>query len=372
MIDRIGRAPICLQIAAALSIFFSPGNASANVAADSVASDARPPATASFSQARAYTYALGLFSQKQYDDEIAFLNGYLSSDSSDAYAFFLRALALFQSGEYRFVEADLSHAIDLKPQIAPAYRMRCLTRYQLGDDSEAKSDCDLALRINPTDSRAYAYRGDVLIQLGYPAQALADYERSMRLGVAPGSMHVRKCEAEAGLGDYRAADIDCELGVREDPGDWFALQARANLENRENKFERALHDATESLRLGAGPESLLERATANIQLARYREAGLDANLYLTAVPGDEYALIARAVARAVAGDRDGAEADVLSARANFSANNETAYVTWIAWFRLQLHNAPDMAKAMRVKRAPVAIACIRCGHRPASVKPHRH
>jgi len=78
---------------------------------------------------------LDLFSQKQYDDEIAFLNGYLSRDSSDAYAFFLRALALFEAGEYQFVEAHL------------------LTRSTLSRNSPQRTVCDASRAMSSETTR---------------------------------------------------------------------------------------------------------------------------------------------------------------------------------------------------------------------------
>ncbi len=333
-------------LAVTLGLLLCPGY----VSASGLAADSLPPKSVSVQRARVYTLAIRLYSKNQYDDEIVLLNGHLAKNPDDGYAAFLRALARYDLDEDDLGETDFSRVITLAPRFGPAYRLRCVTRLQRDDYDRAKSDCDMALRINRSDSRAHTYRGDVLLQLGRPAQALKDFNASIRIGINPGFMFARKCQAETDLRDYRAAQSDCERGIEQDPRQWFPLAARAHLEEREDRFADAARDATEAIELGSGPDLLLDRATAYIQLGKYLEAGRDANAYLEHSPDEPYALTARAVARAVLGDRYGAQVDVLEARTHFAASGDKLELAWINCFCGSCVTRPTWRRQCAIRR----------------------
>jgi tetratricopeptide (TPR) repeat protein len=79
-------------------------------------------------------------------------------DSTDAGAYYDRAIGYRYLGEDQLALKDLDKAIELDPKLARAYTDRGITRQGLGQYMEGIQDYDQAIALDPADAKAYYNR----------------------------------------------------------------------------------------------------------------------------------------------------------------------------------------------------------------------
>src|SRR5262245_27322103 len=180
-------------------------------------------------------------------------------------------LMYYEQGRYRRALAAFDEAVREQPSAA-AYANRGTTRIRLGDTAGAIADFTSALQLTPNDSEILFNRGNARLVAGDPRGAVTDFTRAVELRPDfPLAIFNR------GIARLRSGDT---LGAR---ADW-----------------------SEAMKLAKQPEvrAAMERRVE----AFLREGGAPAP-----DTGDGRALASRALDRELAGDHDGALADLKSA-----------------------------------------------------------
>ena len=166
--------------------------------------------------------------------------------------------------------------------LATAFKNRGNAHDDMGEHAQALDDYGQALAINPQDADAFNSRGTTYMALGQHDRAVGDFDQAIALNPASPMASGNRCYARALLGQLETALADCDTALRLKPGNPAARAARAFVHLRARRPDAAITDYDAVLR---------------------------------ARSDDAPALFGRGLARALKGDRAGADIDLAAARA---------------------------------------------------------
>lgn len=140
--------------------------------------------------------------------------------------------------------------------------------------------------------------------------------------------------AYAGKREYDRAIQDYDQAIRLDPNFAPAFDARCFARVLVNRFQEAVTDCNESLRLRPSDgDSLGNRGFAYLKLKKLDLALADYDTALQVNPEDAFALYGRGMAKSLAGDKAGANADIAAAKRKASPDlaHDLEYYYSVHW-----------------------------------------
>ncbi len=136
-----------------------------------------------------------------------------------------------------------------------------------GKYDEALRKFDGILRNAPQNLEALCGRGAAFLKKGNPVSAINDFDRAIRLSPTSDRAYSLRAEAAVMIGDYLQADRDATQAIAMNPASSKAFFQRAVADLRFKKYELALADLNESVRLAVD----LENQTANLAQPLFAE-----------------------------------------------------------------------------------------------------
>jgi tetratricopeptide (TPR) repeat protein len=213
-------------------------------------------------------------------EAIAILDCLIESDSNDCLALRERGLAKkFCGGDAAGAIADFSVVILRQPNNPERYADRADARRRAGDLQGAIEDYSAAISLNPQHSFAYLQRGRIKVECGDLSGAITDFTAAMQ---------------------------DSTMGPLS------GLLNRGQTKHRLGDLAGAVSDLTEAMHLERGRPIFapLFRGRVSLDIGNYEPAIADFTAAIEAFPGLTNAYRHRAEAKALAGDREGAEIDL--------------------------------------------------------------
>lgn len=178
------------------------------------------------------------FEAGRYEEAVAAFDSAIAAAPA-AEAHYWRGEALRRSWRLGPAAEDFDRAIKLDPRHARAYLGRGLVREYKGYSDLAAGDYDTALQLDPQLVLAYVYRGGIRWKLGRVADARADLNRAVEL---------------------------CGQMLRDRPNDPQTYRARALAWRTLERYDRAIEDHGQMIRLAPGSvEALVERGRTYAQ-----------------------------------------------------------------------------------------------------------
>ncbi|MFA6028465.1 MAG: protein kinase [Elusimicrobiota bacterium] len=199
---------------------------------------------------------------------------------------------------------------------AKVFEVRAQADYKLGDYDSAWRDARASLKLDPRDQSAFAVMklAEGRLQLGpAPAPAASSSEGEPALSAASGggaapaaaspgrdtlaqsAVLTREAVSALALGDAASALRKADAALALDSGNAQAMNLRATAEVRLARYKEAAADATRALDLAPGnAAALTTRAWAQGRLGDYARALVDASAAVEAAPADPAARFARA------------------------------------------------------------------------------
>ena len=157
---------------------------------------------------------------------------------------------------------------NLSPQdLSQAYNNRGLEWQRQKDHDNAIADFTEALKLKPNDAEIVRTRGDSLLDKGDFDEALNDYNRAVRLAPTADNYNSRCFGRAAANRDLQLALADCDQALRRKPNDADALDSRAFVHFRLERFDDAMEDLDNALRRKPGlANSLFVRGVIKLNL----------------------------------------------------------------------------------------------------------
>lgn len=196
------------------------------------------------------------------------------------------------------------------------FETRAQADYKLGDYESAWRDARAALKLDPRDQSAFAVMklAEGRLQLGpapAPPASASEGETAPpaasgggaapaaaspgRDALAQSAVLTREAVSALALGDAAAALRKADAALALDSGNAQAMNLRATAEVRLARYKEAAADATRALDLAPGnPAALTTRAWAQGRLGDYARALADASAAVEAAPSDPAARFAKA------------------------------------------------------------------------------
>jgi tetratricopeptide (TPR) repeat protein len=174
---------------------------------------------------------------------------------------------------------------------------------------------DHAIAANPRHATAYDNRGLLRSRKGDNKGALADFVKTTGIDTADNDMLRHRGEAHAALNQLDLALKDFDVLLRRNPKDSDGLADRADLEVRLKRFDTALIDCRNAIKLDRkSAAAWLACGRAHAGQAHWQEAldDFDAALDRDDTLADAYA--ERARVKQELGDKAGARADLARAK----------------------------------------------------------
>jgi tetratricopeptide (TPR) repeat protein len=223
--------------------------------------------------------AIALIRKGYSEQAIPLLDGLIKSDPCFWLALRWRGLAKMFRGDHAEANADFSAAILQQPTNADRYADRAYARGRAGDLQGAIEDYSLAISLNPQHRSAIFQRGRMRAASGDLSGAMSDFTADM--------MHSKM-------------------------GRLSGLLNRGRVKHRLGDLAGAIDDLTEAMPLECGLPVFapLFRGRVLLEAGDYRGAIADFTGAIAAFPKLTNAYRHRAEARAIVGDREGAEEDL--------------------------------------------------------------
>jgi tetratricopeptide (TPR) repeat protein len=224
-----------------------------------------------------------------------------------------------QFSERKYEQAKLSYtqSIERAPHASRLWLLRGLCYFQLGRYRFAEADFTKAIELEPKLVSAWLDRGTARMAQDRFEEAIADFTAALQ--DSPGHIHVllMRSRAYERLEMHDAAARDLDAALKSDKLTWQSLLHRATARKKRNDYEGALADLVRARELNPGSLAIL-KATAGLyasQLNRLDEAIEILAKIESMEPGNEGAIIDRAVYHARAGQVDQAQAALRKALA---------------------------------------------------------
>jgi tetratricopeptide (TPR) repeat protein len=258
---------------------------------------------------------------QQYDLAVEDLTSAIRLKPGDVNARINRAIAYHHLNKLAEAMADLQEAQSLEPQNDAVYSNRALIEMEQRDFRAAADDFARTEAITPNPQwevrLAYSFE-----KVGRYQEAVVAYSNAIAKGGPWLYWRAWRANAyrEAGLKDLARADDVAVASLPDSPW-WFVRSMRCYARAREKiNFDGALNDCDLAQADPQHDESWTReiRAFLFMQFGRYGDAISDWSAALEARPDWPTALYGRGMARKMAGDVKGGEADIAAALAKAS------------------------------------------------------
>jgi regulator of sirC expression with transglutaminase-like and TPR domain len=143
-----------------------------------------------------------------YDLEIKELNDFIAKNSSNADAYYNRALLFEQKGNLPMAAKDYTRAVELNSNHAEAYFNRGLVFSKMKKYELAAKDFDAFLSLNPRSFEAYCNRGNVNYQLGKKDLAVSDYTSALKIRPNDADLYYNRAVVYQAVGQTSKAERD--------------------------------------------------------------------------------------------------------------------------------------------------------------------
>ena len=208
-------------------------------------------------------------------------------------------------------QASPQGAQDARQQ-AQYYAERALTRDQSGDFNGAREDAVRSLQYAETPL-AYVVYSMASYYLNEYDAALRAVNHAAEIDPAFPLVHSLKCQIYAVKRMLDDAQRNCNLAVDENPKDYIAYLARAEVNDKQGNTTRAIADASRVIELKSPPQHLfrayLVRAFSYVKLGRYELAEQEFTSAISSQPRDTIAWETRARVRGLLHNWKGAIED---------------------------------------------------------------
>lgn len=169
-------------------------------------------------------------------------------------------------------------AIQSNPQDAQAYMIRGLAYWRLEDSARASVDLEKAMALAPAFATPGALRilAECFAEENKNEKAIQALTRAINAGGATSLMYLRRAQAYSQAKNYAAALQDAEKVVAMNPRQRWALELRAHLSMSAGKYENAVRDLSECIKLSPQEGKLYaDRANAYDAMGKKAQAKAD-------------------------------------------------------------------------------------------------
>ena len=255
------------------------------------------------------------FLKKDDDQALADLDQVIKLEPTNFEAYYIKGTIHGYRKQYDQVVADMTEAVRINSTNASAHYLRGLAHGELDMLDLATADLDEAIRLDPDNADAYRGRGDCCRYRREYDLAIADFNAALDIDPENAFAYRGRGAAYRMKGDLERAIADYDEATRLDPRDSFALRFRgdAHLANRD--YDKALSDCEAALSI-SGPDevSYFYIGNAHMYSGNFKQAIQAFDSAVKQNPKSGRSFHGRALARELAGDSVGKEADYREAR----------------------------------------------------------
>ena len=210
---------------------------------------------------------------------------------------------------------DFDAAIGLNPGFYQALHQRGMLYMRMGQPDLAIKDYNAALRIKPDDLLAIANRGIAFLSSHQYERAIGDFDTVIRVMHLDPVVLGFRAMAYAGSGRYELAMRDLDISVHTSPN---AMNLNARCWTRAmwgRELDAALDDCNASLALAPNFSAALDsRAFVEFRQQKYAAAIADEDRAIAMMPNGAALLYVRGLAKRKSGGDDSGSADIAAAK----------------------------------------------------------
>lgn len=230
---------------------------------------------------------LARVARKEYAQAVADFDAALKLKPDYLAALNNRGFAYMQQKDIQKAFKDFDAALQLDPKSVTAYNNRGLTWYHAGKYEQAVQDFTAAIELEPNSVKYFTHRRDAWLKLGRNQEAQADKDRIVwiqRLNqlnqvIATQPLqplpYLMRGEHAAAAGDIQQASADFHKALELNPMFARAHVGLGGLALKQQKYEEALKECNEAIRLEASQEAYSARGDAYANLQQYEQAVAD-------------------------------------------------------------------------------------------------
>lgn len=279
-----------------------------------------------------HTRACIFASQGQYRRALADFDEAIRLNPDKAIAWLQRAQIHTQQNDPEKALADVTKAIRLDPDLAAAYHCRGQLYLQLQELDRAMADFDRLIELCPSLAAAYTGRGLVWIERGQEERASHDFQEAIQLEPSMAeSFHLQRLLAEAAYyhrqENFHEAIARAAEAIHQEPDCAPAYAIRAAAYWYSEHFVEAVDDYSRQLELDDDSyHALSGRGQVYVELGKFEKALENLDQALKLGQGSQspavlaYALSGRALAHFGLGHQDAANRDFEESIVNCPAN----------------------------------------------------
>jgi tetratricopeptide (TPR) repeat protein len=221
-----------------------------------------------------------------------------------------RANSKLSRNDYSGALDDYNAIIAKDPGSMYTYLNRGIARINLNDTIGALKDFSRVADKNPYMPSGFWYRAIVLAQQKEYAKALSDFDRVVELRPEDPGVYINRGITRYQLDDLRGAMDDLDKAIELEPRNRLALLDRGILRAEVGDLNRAVDDFSRALALDPSDLiTLFNRSLVNIQLGNAKAALADLNIIIENKPQFAQGYMARAEAKTMLNDPNGAALD---------------------------------------------------------------
>lgn len=197
---------------------------------------------------------------KNYEDCLTFLNGFVEKEPNFAEAYYNRGNAHRNLNQYAKAIEDYSKAIEKNPKFAVAYGNRGVTYRRSNQYEKAFEDFEKAIELNPNDAVAYNNRGFAYAESNQPERAIEDCNKAIELNPNYAEAYNNRGIAYSKLNQHEKAKEDYDKATELNPNMAEAYGNRGRTYKETGNYERSARDLKKAsilfLKLGRTEEAV--------------------------------------------------------------------------------------------------------------------
>lgn len=213
---------------------------------------------------------------KNYEDCLTFLNGFVEKEPNFAEAYNNRGNAYSELNQLETAIEDYNRAIALKPNDAEAYYNRGNAYRKLNQYAKAIEDYSKAIEKNPKFGMAYDNRGVTYGRLNQYEKAFKDYEKAIELNQNDAVAYNNRGLAYAKLNQSERAIEDYNKAIELNPNYADAYNNRGIAYAVLNQMERAVKDYNKAIESNPNlADAYGNRGRTYKEIGNYEESARD-------------------------------------------------------------------------------------------------
>ena len=221
-------------------------------------------------------FAYWFHRNKNYEDCLTFLNGFVEKEPNFAEAYNNRGNAYSELNQLETAIKDYNRAIELKPNDAEAYYNRGNAHRKLNLYAKAIEDYSKAIEKNPKFTIAYGNRGVTYRRLNQYEKAFKDYEKAIELNPNDAVAYNNRGLAYAKLNQPEVAIKDYNKAIKLNPNYADAYNNRGIAYAVLNQMERAVKDYNKAIELNPNlADAYGNRGRTYKEIGNYEESARD-------------------------------------------------------------------------------------------------